>query len=81
VIGNRAGGWIGALNFERPVRPGAVVVLDVDVEHALEVSASENQQMLILSRSNMAAIIAWPSCAHLLRQGVRRMSHGWRRVN
>ena len=41
-------GWsvarLGRLGLERAVRPFAVVVVDIDVEDALEVAATEDQQ-------------------------------------
>jgi len=37
-------GWIRRLELQRPVRPVAVVVLDVDSQNLLQVPATHNQQ-------------------------------------
>jgi hypothetical protein len=40
----RSDGWIRRLQPERPVWAMGVVVLDVDLQHLLEVAAADDQQ-------------------------------------
>ena len=44
IHGGQSGGRVRRLELQRPVRPVPVVVLDVDSEDLLEVSATHDEQ-------------------------------------